>query len=214
MDKVLSLLKQRIYSIPAVLFENYKNLKLTGDELVVLVYLINNNDNILNYQSISNDMNIDIKEVLTLINSLNEKDLIAVELNKVNGKSVEMYSLDSLYSKLAFLIIKGEPAKNTKEELFSIFEKEFGRPLTPMDYEIISAWQEADFKDEIIILALKEAVYNGVTNLRYIDKILYEWKKKGINSKEDIEKNRANFNRKQESKNIELFDYDWLNEEE
>ena len=59
-------------------------------------------------------------------------------------------------------------------------------------------------------MALKEAVYNGVTNLRYIDKILYEWKKKGIKSKEDIEKERANFKKK--SSKGEVFDYDWLNE--
>lgn len=214
MDKVLNLLKQRIYSVPGILFENYRKLKLTSDELVVLIYLINNSDNILNYESISNDMNIDIKEVLNIVNGLNEKDMIGIKLDKVNGKSMEVYSLDNLYNKLSFLVIKDEPKKENKEELFSIFEKEFGRTLTPMDYEIISAWQEADFKDEIIILALKEAVYNGVNNLRYIDKILYEWKRKGIKSKEDVDKDRANFNKKSSPKNLELFDYDWLHEEE
>ena len=78
-----------------------------------------------------------------------------------------------------------------------------------MEYEIINGWLDVPFKEELIISALKEATYNGVSNLRYIDKILYEWKKKGINSKEDIEKNRNDFqNRKVESK--PLFDYDWL----
>ncbi|MEI3499802.1 MAG: DnaD domain protein [Bacilli bacterium] len=82
-----------------------------------------------------------------------------------------------------------------------------------MEYEIINGWLDVPFKEELIISALKEATYNGVSNLRYIDKILYEWKKKGINSKEDIEKNRNDFqNRKVESK--PLFDYDWLNDNE
>ena len=62
-------------------------------------------------------------------------------------------------------------------------------------------------------MALKEAVFNGVSNLRYIDKILYEWKKKGLNSKEDVENNRLQFQQKKVEKK-ELFDYDWLNETE
>ena len=47
-----------------------------------------------------------------------------------------------------------------------------------------------------------------MTNLRYIDKILYEWKKKGIKSQKDI----ANVKKGEQSKNEEVFDYDWLNE--
>ncbi len=41
-----------------------------------------------------------------------------------------------------------------------------------MEYEIIGAWVEKGFKEQLILEALKEAVYNGVTSLRYIDKIL------------------------------------------
>ena len=94
--------------------------------------------------------------------------------------------------------------------LFDKFEKEFGRTLSPIEYEIIGAWIEGDFSEELILLALKEAIYNGVSNLRYIDKILYEWNKKGIKSKEDIEKEREKFSKKDSKK--EVFDYDWLNE--
>ena len=82
-----------------------------------------------------------------------------------------------------------------------------------MEYEIISSWLENDYQEEIILLALKEAVYNGVTNLRYIDKILFEWNKKGIKTKEDVEKEKNNFKNKKIQKQ-ELFDYDWLNEDE
>ena len=66
----------------------------------------------------------------------------------------------------------------------------------------------------MIVLALKEATYNGAANLRYIDKILYEWKKKGIKTKEDVEKQRKQFQQKKELQTKELFDYDWLNERE
>ena len=45
-----------------------------------------------------------------------------------------------------------------------------------------------------------------------VDKILYEWKKKGINNKEDIEKDRKQF-KKNNTKKTEMFDYDWLNDD-
>ena len=83
-----------------------------------------------------------------------------------------------------------------------------------MEYEIIQSWCGGEFSQELIVLALKEATYNGANNLRYIDKILYEWKKKGIKTKEDVEKQKNEFHKKKELQTKELFDYDWLNERE
>ena len=78
-----------------------------------------------------------------------------------------------------------------------------------MEYDIISNWLESKISKELIIMALKEAVYNGVGNLRYIDKILYEWNKKGIKNAVDLEsKNKKEENAKD---NI-YYEYDWLNE--
>ena len=94
-----------------------------------------------------------------------------------------------------------------------MFEKEFGRTLSPIEYELINGSLDNEFSEELVKAALKEAVYNGVSNLRYIDKILYEWKKKGIKTPEDVEKNKVQFqNRKEE--NSEVFSYDWLNDHE
>ena len=76
-----------------------------------------------------------------------------------------------------------------------------------MEFEILNGWLELEYSEEIIICALKEAIYNGATNFRYIDRILYEWNKKGIKTKEDVEKDK-----KAKSNKVELFDYDWLNE--
>ena len=58
------------------------------------------------------------------------------------------------------------------------------------------------------------SVSEGVFRLNYIDKILFEWRKKGIKNKEDVEKNNRAFNvRKKETKE-EVFEYDWLSESE
>ena len=83
-----------------------------------------------------------------------------------------------------------------------------------MEFEIINGWIDNGYSEELIKLALKEATYNGVSNLRYIDKIIYEWGKKGIKNKEDVENNRKQFKNNKDNKNKELFDYDWLNDDE
>ena len=117
---------------------------------------------------------------------------------------------------MAYLVINKEQVEEVDESkktnIYDDFEREFGRTLSPIEYELISGWLDNEFTEEIILCALKEAVFNGVSNLRYIDKILYEWKKKGINTKEAVLKDKDNF-KKNNTKKTEMFDYDWLNEE-
>ena len=61
--------------------------------------------------------------------------------------------------------------------------------------------------------AVKEASLNGVSSVRYIDKILYDWDKKGLKTKEDVEAMISN-RRKETSEPVEVFDYDWFDEDE
>ena len=97
--------------------------------------------------------------------------------------------------------------------IYSTFEKELGRSLSPIEYELIAGWLDLNYKEEIILAALKEAVFNGVNNFRYIDRILFEWNKKGVDSIDKVDKNKKEF-KKQKEENIEVPDYDWLNENE
>ena len=208
MDKVIDLLKSTNIQISKQLLFNYKKLNLTDLEFIVIIYLIN--ENIYNPKQIGIDLDIPFPEVLEIINSLTEKSIIKVELVKVNNIRTEVINLDNLYEKLAFLIIKDEKEVEKPKSLFDTFEEELGRTLSPMDYEIINGWLTTT-SEEIVLLALREAVYNGVSNFRYIDRIINEWNKKGIKTKEDVEKNRQDFKNKNNKKQ-ELFDYDWLND--
>lgn len=70
--------------------------------------------------------------------------------------------------------------------LFSIFEKEFGRPLSPMECETISSWVDQDrYPEELILLALKESVFAGKVHFRYIDRILLEWARNRVKNAQD-----------------------------
>lgn len=206
LGKVINLLKNEPFYVPSILLKNYRKFDITDTELILLIYLINT-DNSFNPKQISKDLNFKLKEVMELINSLMEKGLLKIDI--VNKKvREEIINLDELYNKLAFIIVNDE-IKEKKLNLFDKFEQEFGRTLSPMDYEIITDWQK-EFKDELILLALKEAVFNGVTNLRYIDKIIRDWNKKGIKTEQDVINDKKTFQTKKSEK--KLFDYDWLNE--
>ena len=211
-DKLINVLKKSEATFPYQLLLSYKNLKIEEKELIVIIYILNN-DNVFNPKEISDALNLDLKEVMLLIDSLCEKGLISIKTIKNNGIREEIIDVDELYKKLAYEIVNEEKiVENNNTDIYTQFETEFGRSLSPIEYELISGWKDANMEEEVILMALKEAVYNGVTNLRYIDKILHEWNRKNLTTKEAILKDKNKFEKRKIEKK-ELFDYDWLNEE-
>ena len=208
MDKIVNLLKTKDAHIPYFLLINYKKLNLTEQELIILIFIINSKE--YNPKMISDAMDIKLPLLLEMISNLEEKGMLKIELKKINGVNTEVCILDCLYEKLGLLSMKKEETNDDKT-IYDTFETELGRTLSPIEYELVSDWLN-DTSEEILKLALKEATYNGVSNFRYIDRIIHEWKKKGIQTKEDVIKNNEEFRKKKDSKKQELFDYDWLNE--
>ena len=211
-EKIKEIIKEKDIIIPKILFLNYKKIGLTEVELIFVIYLLNNN--IFNPKQISIDLGITLNEVMENMETLSSKGIIKLESKKTGNIRNENINLEGLYDKLTFNILNTEDKQENNKNIYDTFEKEFGRTISPMEYEIIGAWLENGTSEEIITLALKEATYNGVSNLRYIDKIISEWTKKGIKTKEDVEKSRMNFKQKKETKEKnDILNYDWLNEE-
>lgn len=212
-EKLQTIIEKGDYKIPYALFINYKKLNLNEKEFILLIYFINENT-IFNPKKISEELGLSLTEVLEIFDNLCSKGFI--ELKFKNGQVKEEYiCLDALYKKIAYFITSSDVVvkEEKKSNIYDLFEQEYSRTLSPIEYELITGWLEAGFKEEIISLALKESVYNGATNLRYVDKVLYEWKKKGIDTKEAYEQDKEKFqNSKKERKpKKELLDYDWLN---
>ena len=210
-NKIEQIIKNKDVVIPSLLFYNYRKLNMSAEELVLVSYLINS-DTFFNPKKISEELSIPLGELMEELDHLKELDLVKIELQKINNVRVEVINMEGFYNKLIGLLMN-EPEEKKSTAIFDIFEKEFGRTLSPIEYEIINAWQDSNIEEETILLALKEAVYNGVSNLRYIDKILNEWAKKGIKTSDDLEKSRKQFKTTQKEVDNNL-DYDWLNDEE
>lgn len=205
-EKVISLIKDSNLVVPKLLLYNYKSLNLSELELIVLIYLINEKDLTFNPKKISEDLSISLESLMEVFEGLISKDIIKIDNKKVNNVRTEIVNLDSLYLKMSYLIMDEEEKDST---IYDIFEEKFGRTLSPMEYTIIGGWIETGYSEELILLALDEAIYNGVYKLNYIDKILYEWDRKGIKNKADKEKNDIEFKKNCNNKK-EVVDYDWL----
>ena len=170
------------------------NLDITIKEFMLLLYFININ-NSLDLKNIKDKIGLNDEDILNTYSSLLTKKLISVSLVKTNGLSSEVINLDMFYDKL----IMNTKTEEVSTDIYSKFESEFGRVLSPIEYETINRWLSSGVKEDLILSALKEAVVSGACNLRYIDKIIYSWTKKGKSEeKEDYQ---------------ELFDYDWLGDE-
>ena len=213
LENVIDMLKKKNLVIPGVLFFNTGKLGINYDELYFLTYVLNLDNLEFDMVKMGKELNIKPKDVLKIVNDLCEKNLMKLDVIKKDMDVKEVINLDALYHKMAFISMeKKEKTPVIKNVLFDKFESEFKRPLTPREYQIINVWKEIGYLDETIILALKEASYNGVFSIAYIDKILNNWEKKGIRTKEDVEKNREEHAKKKEEVISMDDNYDWLNE--
>lgn len=205
------LYQEKDFYIKKDIFKIISEYQLTLNETLILIYFINQNNLIFDVNTIKETIFIEHNDILEAFTSLSSKNLINTTVTKDQlGRVNEKISLDNLYQKMVSNL-NGICKKEIENNIFELFEKEFGRTLSPSELEIINAWLKAGTSEELIVGALKEASYNGVSNLRYIDKILYEWGKKGFKNIADVDK-YLKTSIKDEKK--ELFEYNWLEDNE
>lgn len=205
------LIKEKDYTFKKLLFKLIKDFDLTLEELLLLIYFINQDKPVFDIKKISIITYLDNNEIMSAFSSLTAKGLVSIKTSKEDGKITEIIDITNTYRAMVS-DINVNIKKQTETNIYTIFEKEFGRPLSPVEYEIIKAWITSGISEELIKGALKEAVFNNVRNLRYIDKILSEWEKKGFKSVDEVD----SYLKKKEVNNPkqELFDYNWLEDEE
>lgn len=208
--------------IPLYILREIKKLDLDMNSFVFLMYLYSlGNKSLFNPSKFSNDLNIELKDVMEYISILTDKHLINVEVVKNDkGLMEEVLLLDDFYNKLSFIMMDNANAveKEINTNVFELVEREFGRTLSPMEYEIIKAWLDNGISEDLIKEAIKEATFNGVSNLRYIDKILYEWGKSGIKTPSDVENNRKKRNKSRDDQkdldmDMDIVDWNWFDDE-
>lgn len=212
-DKLINVLKTRMIYYPLYLYRYRIELDLSDSNFIFLTYLMNFGDKFsFDLERFSKDLNIEPEEVFERIESLRKNKFIEIStIEKEKKLKEEEITLLPLYKKISDIIISEEDDKENEEELLTDIEKSFGRTLSPIEVDFIMNWNKKGYSNEIILSAIKETILNGANNLKYADKILFEWNKKGIKTVEDVEKDKLEF-RLGNVKSDEIYDYDWLNE--
>ncbi|GAB2491457.1 DnaD domain protein [Alkalibacterium psychrotolerans] len=200
-------------SIPNVLLMYYKSLGLSDKDLVVLIQLLSLVDNGQTFpdsQLLADRLDVSREEAFKAIHQLMNKKLIAIETSSdKEGKTVDEFSFDLLYEKLAYLLEEEDKIVQEKQQTISAkdiyrrFEEEFGRSLSAMEIQTISMWLDEDnYEPELIECALREAVLSQVYSLKYVDRILLSWEKKNIRTKDQVEKESRRHREKQADKEL------------
>lgn len=202
--------KAKDYVLRKELFPLIWEYKLNLEEVLLLIYFMNEDVPTFDVEQINKITMVSVNKILDSFTSLTNKGLISIDVIKENSGVKEVVNLDPIYKCMIDGLMKNNK-KVVNNNIFEKFEKEFSRTLSPMEYEIINDWLDKNTSEELILGALKEATYNGVNNLRYIDKIIYEWNKKGFKNMEDVNNHLRNRNTSDKSVK-EISDYNWLDE--
>lgn len=178
-----------------ILLEFYKYLNLTEDEVMVILminHLLSQGNELINSEILSLKMNMSNDEIDNVLSKLFTKGYI-----EFITKGDKLYtSIDKIKSILVKCFEKSvftdeelkenEELDQIRKEVFSIFQKEFNRSLTPIEINKIEMWITDGVKKEIIFDSLKDARNRRHLSINYIDKIILERIRKEDNSGNDI----------------------------
>ncbi len=186
-------------SIPSLLLQSYASLGLNETEIMLLIHLIafreKEQNDFPTIDELQSRLSASPERVIASIQRLLGEGWIAIDedIDPATGIQYERYNLTGVYEKLSDALsssIQNEaaawPAIQKSPSLFTTFEQEFGRPISPMECETIAGWLDKDgYSEPLVLSALKEAVFSGKLHFRYIDRILLEWARNRISTPEE-----------------------------
>ncbi|CAC97239.1 TPA: DnaD domain-containing protein [Listeria innocua] len=186
-------------TLPQVLVKNYAAIGLNENELVLLLQIQSfaaEAEFFPSMEMLTDRTTLRLEDTIKTMDSLLKKSVVAIEQSKDNSLMIsEQYNLEPLWGKLVAFYenIEADNRQDLEVEqqtnLYSLFEAEFGRPLSPMEAEMLSAWVDQDrTSPDLIKEALKEAVISQKLNFRYIDRILLNWSKQGVKTIDDAKR--------------------------
>lgn len=214
-------------SVPRYLLNHYSDLGISNLEMILIIHILSDLDtnSSPSLDLLAQRMKMTNTEVENMIENLRERNLISVEQHWNNTEQCwyNNFNFIGLIEELAERWAISQMRKYENEisqkdnqtdlnnesqadlklqKLVQIFEQELGRPLTGLECEHITSWLNAHFSEELIIEALRRGVSAGIRNFRYLDSILREWEKKNLRTKAEIEIDDANFQSRQQKKNV------------
>jgi len=191
-------------SIPNLLLKLYKHMGISDHEMMLIIQLFRLRTEEKKFMPSLNELCIvmqrDEEQIAGDLDSLLQKEMLRVTeyYDDESGLVSKGYDFEPLFEKLSEIwacarvkenerirkMIEKEPV--VAVNLYNSFEKEFGRPLSPMEVEQINLWS-TKINPGMVLEALRKAVMLGKHNFKYIDSILLEWEKNNLRTPGDVE---------------------------
>lgn len=209
--------------IPNLILKYYNKAGITDIQMMILIHLFRlRTEELLYYPSpeiLAGNMALDVDAVKKQISELIDKEILALSeyYDHVRKEVFIGYDFEPLFLKISDIwaytrtkeieetenLISNRNESNDQSPyinentvmLAGIFEKEFGRPLSPMEVEQIDHWA-GEHGIVFVKEALRRAVMGGKYNLKYINSILFGWKKNSLRTLDDIHKYEEEFHKR------------------
>lgn len=204
---LFGLIKNGTITFPKLLFQHYKELGLTDIQFLIVLHLLlfhEEGKHFPSIQEIEGRMGLSSTQIMREIQMLIQGRFLELQQDVDHwGKMTEFYDLNPLFHRVVDLLDPKESKnkgldRKVDSNLFTVFEQEFGRPLSPREIEYLNQWVDQDkYKTNMIIAALNESKIVGKLSFRYIDRILLEWSNKKIESVEEAKIYALQFRNKQ-----------------
>lgn len=217
------LVLEGLTGIPNLILKYYNKAGITDIQMMILIHLFRLRTEELQYypspETLAENMALEPDAIQEQIAELVDKEILAFSDYYDYGRNEVFlgYDFEPLFLKISDIwaytrtkeieetenlisnpLESNDSAPYLNENtvmLAGIFEKEFGRPLSPMEVEQIDYWAQ-DHGVVFVKEALRRAVMGGKYNLKYINSILFGWKKNNLRTLEDIRNYEEEFQKR------------------
>ncbi|WP_026962481.1 DnaD domain protein [Alicyclobacillus herbarius] len=192
--------------LPVDLIQGCSALGLSPAEFVVLVQVITSvqtqEESFLTPQELANRSGLSPREAGDAIGRLVSRGLLSIgERLETDGTRTNYFDLSPLWQQLRGKPTSSYEASTVSKDPFQLFEEEFGRPLSGLEYEQIRQWLSQDGHPEwMVVEALREAVLANKFSFKYIDRVLFEWQRHRIRTRQELERYRESYRERQQSR--------------
>lgn len=181
-----------------LLFHFHKIFDNSDDFLVWQFFYLQNTTSIeeISPNQIAESIGKSVAEVNRSMSNLTEKGLLQYKTIVLNGEIEAVFDALPALERLDEIVgshsttVQTVP-QNVLKDLVETFQQELGRLLTPFEIEdLTKTIQDDKTNPELVIAALREAVFNGKANWKYIQAILRNWRREGITTVSQVEAKR------------------------
>ena len=157
------------------ILDHLDELSVSAEETLVLLLIdfMNEYQISVSHQVLAKKLKKSDDEIDDILSRLSAKGFLNLELR--DGRII--FEIDGIF--------EGEQEKPIAMDtsLFDQYETEFGRPLSQMEMQRLAEWTNT-YHQKMIIYALREALTYDKKSFDYIERILIEWKKRGLTTEE------------------------------